>query len=338
MGSLTLSLFEIIFLFICAIVVGVVIHFFIVSRRQLNKTMKQSKPVNNGLEEWKLKYFNEMEARDKERDELRQKLLDATESSRIYQLEMEELRRQMKKSENETEASRNGKSTGELKPDYYEQLREAQESLLEHNQKISKLLEQVDVIKESEEKTLEIQRSNDELSGQIKELKYLLGEKETEMNKIRQKENLTREMTSMLDNAYSEFSVLQSKLQKLESQLSSSKLVNIEYEDLKEAHYKMTREFDDTRNKLNHYLQENQNLQIQLTQTENKLSESNLQRQQLQKKVAYLEELTSDLQQMSEANKKLESQIRRIGELESMLNVIAEERDKLRDKQMEDSG
>jgi hypothetical protein len=36
---------------------------------------------------------------------------------------------------------------------------------------------------------------------------------------------------------------------------------------------------------------------------------------------------------MTEANKKLESQIKRLGELESMLNIVAEERDKLREKQ-----
>lgn len=337
MGSLTLSVFEVTFLFICAIVVGVVIHFFITSRRNLDKTMKAVKPKSNGLDEWKLKYFNEMEARQKEIDDIKQRLLDADESNKIYQVEIEELRRQNKKLSSEPDLSKMIKPQGETKPDYLEQLRQAQENLLEHNRKISQLLEQVDVIKESEEKTLEIQRSNKELSTQINDLKYLLEEKEEEINKVKQRENITSEMNSMLDNAYSEFNVLQGKLQKLELQLSSSKMINIEYDDLKESHYKMTREFDETRNKLNHYLQENQNLQIQLEQTENKLSEANMQRQQLQKKVSYLEELTNDLQQMSEANKKLEHQIKRMGELESMLNVVAEERDKLRNRQMEGS-
>jgi len=337
MGSLTLSVFEITFLFICAIVVGIVIHFFITSRRNLDKTMKAAMPKTNGLDEWKLKYFNEMEARQKEIDEIKQRLLDADESNKIYQMEIEELRRQNKKLGSEPELSKSIKPQNETKPDYLDQLRQAQESLLEHNRKISQLLDQVDVIKESEEKTLEIQKSNKELNTQINDLKYLLEEKEEEINKVRQRENITSEMNSMLDNAYSEFNVLQGKLQKLELQLSSSKMINIEYDDLKESHYKMTREFDETRNKLNHYLQENQNLQIQLEQTENKLSEVNMQRQQLQKKVSYLEELTNDLQQMSEANKKLEHQIKRMGELESMLNVVAEERDKLRNRQMEGS-
>ena len=73
-------------------------------------------------------------------------------------------------------------------------------------------------------------------------------------------------------------------------------------------------------------------LQIELSKVEDKLSESNQQRQQLQKKVAYLEELNHDLHQMSEANKKLEGQIKRLGELESKLNIVAEERDRLREK------
>jgi hypothetical protein len=74
-------------------------------------------------------------------------------------------------------------------------------------------------------------------------------------------------------------------------------------------------------------------LQIELSKVEDKLSESNQQRQQLQKKVAYLEELNNDLHQMTDANKKLEGQIKRLGELESKLNIVAEERDRLREKQ-----
>ena len=43
-------------------------------------------------------------------------------------------------------------------------------------------------------------------------------------------------MKSMLDNTYTEFNTLQGKIQKLESQLTSSRMMNLEYEDLKEAH------------------------------------------------------------------------------------------------------
>jgi chromosome segregation ATPase len=167
---------------------------------------------------------------------------------------------------------------------------------MDHNAKISQLLEQVDVIKETEEKSQEILRSNEELSMQIKDLKYMIFEKEEEINHIKEKEHITSEMSAMLDSAYSEFNTLQGKIHKLESQVSSSKMMNIEYEDLKEAYYKVIRELDESKNKINHYLHENQVLQIELSKVEDKLSESNQQRQQLQKKVAYLEELNNDLQ------------------------------------------
>ena len=96
----------------------------------------------------------------------------------------------------------------------------------------------------------------------------------------------------------------------------------------------MGRDFDEQKTKLNALATENRDLQERLVETEDKLKDANFQRQQLQKRVSYLEELNNDLQAVSDANKRLESQIKRIGELESMLNVVAEERDKLIKKQV----
>ena len=66
MASLTLSLLEIIVLMVGAIVLGITIHFFITSRRQLKNSSIETDKTNKVNEEWKLKYFNEVEARDKE--------------------------------------------------------------------------------------------------------------------------------------------------------------------------------------------------------------------------------------------------------------------------------
>jgi virulence-associated protein VapD len=118
---------------------------------------------------------------------------------------------------------------------------------------------------------------------------------------------------------------MQSKMQKLESQLSSSKMISLEYEDLKEAHLNVTHEYEDYRIKLQAMTAENQQLTLRLNEVEDKFREANFQRQQLQKRVGYLEELNNDLQVLADANKKLEHQLRRIGELESMLNVVSEE-------------
>jgi chromosome segregation ATPase len=335
MLSISLSTFEIIILFASAIVVGFVISLFYSSRKGMKTDLQANKKsLSSGLDEWKLKYISEAEIKDKEIADLKDRLLDATENKRINEIEIEELKSQVRKLTLEVQHAKSEKPLPQqTKTDYYEQLRQAQQSLMDHNAKISQLLEQVDVIKETEEKSQEILRSNEELSMQIKDLKYMLGEKEDEINHIKQKEHLTSEMSAMLDSAYSEFNTLQGKIHKLESQLSSSKMINIEYEDLKEAYYKVIRELDESKNKVNHYLHENQVLQIELSKAEDKLSESNQQRQQLQKKVAYLEELNHDLHQMTEANKKLEGQIKRLGELESKLNIVAEERDRLKEKQ-----
>lgn len=332
--NITLSLFEIIALFVSAIVIGFVVNLFFSSRKSAKKeTTEEKKSLSSGVEEWKLKYISDAEKKDKEISDLKSRLHIAEENKRISEIETQELNSQLRKLNLDLEEAKTEKPAVQTKTDYYEQLRQAQQSLMDHNAKISQLLEQVDVIKETEEKSQEILRSNEELGMQIKDLRYMLGEKEEEINQIKQKEHLTKEMSVMLDDAYSEFNLLQSKIQKLESQLTSTKMVSIEYEDLKEAYYKVIRELDEQKNKTNHYLQENQVLQIELAKVEDKLSESNHQRQQLQKKVAYLEELNNDLHQMSEANKKLEGQIKRLGELESRLNIVSEERDRLKEKQ-----
>jgi chromosome segregation ATPase len=116
---------------------------------------------------------------------------------------------------------------------------------------------------------------------------------------------------------------------KLESEVTASKKVTMEFEDLKEAHYRLTKDYEHQRSKLFSQVSENQKLNAQVNDLENNLEESNFQRQQLQKKVSYLGELNNDLHELSEANKNLETRLKSIGELESRLNMVAEERDKL---------
>jgi chromosome segregation ATPase len=326
MANLTLSILEIGVLLIGAIVLGITVHFFITSRRNLKNSGSDKQQNDKQLEDWKLKYFNDIEVKDKELVELKQNLLNAEDNNNIYTVEMEELRRQIKKLHTEVESMR--KTTTDDKP-YVDHLRLTQSTLKEHQDTIHQLLSQLETATVAEEKKQELEKENEELDMQVKDLKYMLEDKEDELRRTRQKEQLTKEMNSMLDSAYSEFSVLQSKLQKLEAQQATSKMISLEYEDLKECHIKQTQELETLKFKFNSVISENQQLSHQLHETEDKLREANFQRQQLQKRIGYLEELNNDLQVMSEANKKLEGQIKRIGELESKLNVVAEERDEL---------
>ncbi len=340
MGSqLSLSIIEIVVLMAGAITLGFTIHFFVASRKSLHEsTQEASGKTQKELDQWRLKYYNEIEYREKELSELKKLLADSEENNNINTIEADEMRKLNKQLKAELEALRKASPamtavTVAEKPDYIEQLRKAQSSLMEHNEKINQLLGQIDIVKETEEKQQEILKTNEQLSEQIDELRYLLSQKEKEIINVRQKEQLSSEMTSMLDSAYNEFNVLQEKIQKLESQVSSSKRINLEYEDLKEGYYRMTQDYEEQKKKYNVALTENKQLLEELTETEDKLKESNFQRQQLQKRVAYLEELNNDMQAVADANKKLEHQLKRIGELESMLNVVAEERDQLAQRQ-----
>src|SRR5436190_4270799 len=326
--NLSLSVLEISLLCFGAIILGITIHFTITSRRSLRSSMTEKDETTKIRDEWKLRYFNDVELKDKELANLREQLAEAEENLNIYSIEAEEMRKENKKLMAEiSNAPKTALAPPSEKPDYFEQLRLAQESLRDHNEKINQLLDNIDMFKETEERNREVLKSNEDLSLQITELRLKLAEKEKEITSIRKKEVLTKEMTSMLDNAYSEFNVLQSKMQKLESQANSSKLLSLEYEDLKESYRKVGREFEEQKIKLTSLGSDNQQLQAHLLETEEKLREANFQRQQLQKRVAYLEELNNDLQAVSDANKKLEVQLKRIGELESMLNLAAEVRD-----------
>lgn len=334
MASLSLSIVEIIVLMLGAIILGITIHFFAVSRRSMKSSPMEAEKISKTLEEWKLRYFNDTEIRDKELTQLRKRLEEAEENNNINVIEAEETKKLNKKLQAELDSLRKTAPPAEKeKPDYIEQLRKAQSSLMEHNEKINQLLGQIDIVKETEEKQQEILKVNEELSSQVDELKFLLSQKEKEISNTRQKEHLTNEMTSMIDSAYNEFNVLQDKIQKLESQVNTSKRLNLEYEDLKETHYRISQDFEEQKRKYSAAVTENKQLLEELTETEDKLKEANFQRQQLQKRVAYLEELNNDMQAVADANKKLEHQLKRVGELESMLNMVAEERDELARKQ-----
>ncbi len=215
------------------------------------------------------------------------------------------------------------------KPDYMEQLRLAQSSLMEHNEKISQLLGQIELVKGTEEKHQDLVKINEELTAQLEDLRYKLSQKEKEVSNSRQKEHLTTEMNAMLDSAYNEFNLLQTKMQKLEQQVAGSRKLNMEYEVMKESYEKLSRDHEEQKQKFAASADENRHLKTTLATMEEQLRDAEFQRQQLQKRVLYLEELNTDMQVMVDANKKLESQLKRIGELESMLNVISEERDQL---------
>ncbi len=446
MAELNLTILEIIVLQSGAIILGIAIHFFITSHRNMEVTSNKRSKLQKQFENWKLKYLNETELKDRELAESRMLLKETMGNTKMYKVELDELKarneeleeqlqqggefndlalkdeeisilhqklkkaednnrhllkrfddlqvqnrkiqesleirdrdnvneyvqqelmelqhrlQQMQEQEQNSIAQLNSlhsqnenlkselhllqsknndlqlkldshqspvSPVPEVQGDYLVQLEAARQNLEEYSLKINKLIGHVNFVKESKEKQQTLLKENEQLSIEIQDLKIQLEKKEAEISNVKQKEHLSTEMHSMLDNAYAEFNSMQIKMQKLESEVTASKKVTMEFEDLKEAHYRLTKDYEHQRSKLFSQVSENQKLNAQVNDLENNLEESNFQRQQLQKKVSYLGELNNDLHELSEANKNLETRLKSIGELESRLNMVAEERDKL---------
>ena len=73
--TLNLSIVELAVLFFCAVTLGIVIHFFITSRRNLKSSSPETERTRQTVDEWKLKYFNEVEKKEKDIQEMQSELL-----------------------------------------------------------------------------------------------------------------------------------------------------------------------------------------------------------------------------------------------------------------------
>jgi len=129
-------------------------------------------------------------------------------------------------------------------------------------------------------------------------------------------------MRVRLDKVVEEYNTLQDKLQKVQTYLTQPYNRGTEYEELKDSYFKLGKEHDELKLRYLSLREENQRLTRIIADTEEKLKESNFQRQQYQKRSAFLEELNHDLQEISEHNKKIESQLRRVSDMEALLAKI----------------
>jgi chromosome segregation ATPase len=198
-------------------------------------------------------------------------------------------------------------------------------SLLNQQQyALQQLQRQLDETVEKEEKT-----HHSKAQQKVEELEIQLEEKEAEIQQLLQQQKITDKIMMRLEEVQKEFSFMQERMGLMEKQAATAQQLSLELEDLQESHARLEAEYARKSEKLQQYMSEASKLHQQLCDTEDKLQEANQQRQQLQKKVKLLEELNSDMQTMTAANKHMQTELRRIGELESMLNMMTEERDQL---------
>lgn len=352
MELIQLTILQLLILLLAAVAIGAALYFFISGRTQKKSINKKLDTEKKRVEEWKRRYRNDMDLRDKEISDLKkdqhnnqpnealQRLLQENtnlkEEISILQELLDEGQATTEPETEETETTfveepvqLQYTAPVTTSPDYLSQLQAAQNGLVEQNSKIASLLENIETIKQQETQQQQILKDKEHLTHRVDDLEVLLSTKQKELDNMQQQQEITKELTLLLDNAHKEFALLQEKINKLESQAGNALLLKIEHEDLKEANYKLQKDIAVQLQLVQQKDTEYRNLMHELTATEHKLSESNFERQQMQKKIAYLEEINNDMQLISQDNQHLMDQIKRIGQLESMLQVVSQERDQL---------
>lgn len=332
--DISVGIAEIVIFQLGAIALGFAIHLFITSRRNTKMQIGENGTgaAIQEADEWKLKYFNDTEELEKKIQKQQQDLAryqhelnKVKENEEFLSMEIDSLRAEREElletqatlSEAAAEAASSNKQENAL--DYLGQLKETQQHVQQYNQHIQQLLGQIDQLKAMELKHQELTLQNETLNRQNGELRVSIVEKEQEIRSLRQQNRLAEEMQQRLEKVYADYNSLLEKMHKLESHVSHSQKEGTSYAELQDSYFKVTKELDEFKLKYLHLLEENQRLTRSLAEIEDKFRETNFQKQQLQKKTSYLEELNQDLQQVAEQHNKLHSQMRRIAEIEQLL-------------------
>lgn len=309
-AAINLSITDVVGLIVMAIVLGIVVHLVINTRRKLRKLMQESE-AQFSLSGAGSKYpqFDEPELPQQAAYKVPPPKKVVT-SYRDDENEPEWTPSFLKKTKPEPKAEPLIQSS---------ELSSLKNNIEQQQRSLAQLLQQVDDWKG----TAKQNRTKEEVA----ELQTMLQEKEAELQSVKQQLSASQKMSTRIEDVYREFEELQDKIMSLEKQAKNASELALEIEDMREAHKQIKKELVRKQDKLQEAVEENQRLYRQLSEAEDKLSEANLHRQQLMKKVQYLDNLHNEFQQVADANKKLQNELRRIGELESMLSMVSDERD-----------
>ncbi len=251
--AIQISVLEIVMFQIGALVLGFVIHYFWNMRNgsQFDQDIDVEK-YEKEAHDWRMKYYNVLEQQKESGEHLSKDLLQARENEQLLADEIEELKELLQELRQRPQEvivqSSSVVPAADVSPaEYLAQLKSAQDHLLQHNQNISKLLNQVDLLEKVEQKHQDTLQQNQYLTEQLQLLRRSLTEKEGELNNIRQQTVLTQEMKNRLETAYDEFNEIQSKLMKVEQQLASPQTHSLHNDELEEANHMLSVELNDMR-------------------------------------------------------------------------------------------
>ncbi|MES2881555.1 MAG: hypothetical protein V4676_05355 [Bacteroidota bacterium] len=299
-----LNLFEVSVLIIVMLITGLGIRFFIHSQRLLRDVVEETNRIY-GRETPppppSKKYFKKLRRTLNSFLEKRQSLTPAAEQTL-------------------------GKQVAKV-----ESIEGLKETIQQQQRLLSGFLKQVEEI-EGEDKEMLVME-NKHLRQDVRELEHELNKKTNELAALQSQPSVSQHMSVRIEEVYAELEQLQTKMMTLEKQASRANNLAIELDDTREQYEQIHKDLQRKNEKLQDTFDENERIKHEMRIVEDKLAEANLHRQQLQRKTQFLQDLNADLQSVSDTNKKLNTELRRIGELESMLQMIAEERDSLLKKQ-----
>lgn len=179
------------------------------------------------------------------------------------------------------------------------------DSIIHQRNVLENLLSKVQEIEEKKEIDTQSNADSEELKEKVELLEWKLKEKEQEVQKLKSAEEGSKKTAEKLEAVYNEFDLLQAKINHLEKQAGRSNTIEIELERSKNEYDQLKRDIAKKAEKIEELTAESQKKHQQLSETEDKLAK---------------------------INRKLHNEMRRIGELESMLHMISEERDLLLQK------
>ncbi len=302
--AINLNLVAFIVLPLGAITLGVTIYFFLKTRESLKQTMESNRAAS-------------ISTTHKEAVTSRRKTL-------LTDLEKQFSRMKQRVAAERTVESRSSTKESTTHPPVVDDLKT---TILQQQKLLNAYLQQVEHLENDGKE--EMRKQNQLLEKEVARLHHIIEQKDQEIEEILQQSSAEDKMAARIDEVYREFEQLQAKMAHFEKQAGKANNLAIELEDAKHSYEQVHRELLRKHERLEEIMNENQKMRMEMDILEDKLADANLQRQQLQKKVQFLQEISTDMQSISDANKKLQTELRRIGELESMLHMMAEERDSL---------
>jgi chromosome segregation ATPase len=190
-----------------------------------------------------------------------------------------------------------------------------------HKRQLDTLLSRVDNLR-NEPIRPAVKKEDVELRNKIERLELLLEEREEALQTLQKKSESAEMMASRLESVQKEFDRVQDRLREVEQQARTASLLAVELEEVRGEYSRLQQEQHVRQQQLQELLNTNHTLNRQLSETEGRYQDADNQRQQYMKRARVMEDLNADYQSASESDARVRGELRRVGALQSMLNLI----------------